>query len=149
METMLVYVDDAEYALKMLQPMLPSGATHDPERWILIGCAPHFSHDVSKWVSHDAMLLWRQDWADGVFAQIVPLLQTQGDPVSTQLASGSLCALTDSFIQQYGEVRVLDARRPKFGQNLEPVTSTQPEEHHDLVAYTAALVGAGLLVALN
>ncbi|MFC5519808.1 hypothetical protein [Polaromonas jejuensis] len=149
MDNIIVYVDDAAYALQMLQPMLPSGDTRSPTRWIVVGCAPRVTHRVSKWVTHSARESWRGKWAEKVFSQLLPLLQKEGDTVLTQLAQSTLCAQTESLIKTHGAARVLDARRPKFGQDLQPVTATQAQESHGLLGYAAALAGAGLLVATD
>lgn len=149
MDNIIVYVDDAEYALHMLQPMLPSDDSRRPTRWIVVGCAPHLTHDASKWVTHSALESWRGEWAEKVFAQLVPLLQQEGDTVVTQLAQTALCSQTESLIKEYGEARVLDARRPKFGQDLQPVTATQTQEHHGALGLAAALATAAVLAALS
>lgn len=149
MDNIIVYVDDAAYALQMLQPMLPSGDSRSPTRWIVVGCAPRVTHHVSKWVTHSARESWRGKWAEKVFAQLVPLLQQEGDTVVTRLAKSTLCIQTESLIKEHGAARVLDARRPKFGQDLQPVTATQAQESHSVLGYAAALAGAGLLVATD
>ena len=149
MDTIIVYIDDADHALTMLQPILPSGEARNPARWIVVGCAPRVTHRVSKWVTNSARESWRGKWADKVFGRIVPALQTQGDTVITQLASGTLCELTESLMKQHGVARVLDARRPKFGEALQPVTRTQEQESSGVLGYAAALAGAGLLVATD
>lgn len=148
MDNIIVYVDDAGYALQMLQPMLSSGSARTPTRWIVVGCAPRVTHRVSKWVTHSARQGWRDKWADKVFGQLLPVLQNEGDTVLTQLAQTTLIAQTESLIREHGSARVLDARRPKFGQDLQPVTTTQVQESHGVLAYAAALAGAGLLVDL-
>jgi hypothetical protein len=153
METMIVYVDDAAYARKMLLPLLPSD-TQQPThatRWIVVACTPNVTHDISKWVSPGALALWREDWAAAVLDQITPLLTRAGDTVTTQLASHqrTLIDQTQALTLQHGAAQVLDTRRPKFGQDMEPVTATQPPEHNSLVRYVTAIAGAGLLVALD
>ncbi len=149
MDNLIVYVDDAAYALQMLQPMLPSGASRSPTRWIVVGCAPRMTRHVSKWVTHGARESWRAKWAEKVFAQLLPLLQRDGDSIVTLLAQGTLCLQTEALIRKHGAARVLDARRPKFGQNLQPVTATQAQESHGVLGYAAALASAGLLVATD
>ena len=69
MDNIIVYIDDAAYALHLLQPMLPTAGTADAARtpapgslasatsftgthWILVGCAPRVTRRVSKWVTH-------------------------------------------------------------------------------------------------
>ena len=149
MDNIIVYVDDAEYALHMLQPMLASDNSGSSTRWIVVGCAPHLTHDASKWVSHDALKSWQGEWADKVFAQLVPLLQQESNTVVTRLAQTDLSSQTESLIKEYGEARVLDARRPKFGQDLQPVTATQAQEHHGALGLAVALATAAVLAALN
>lgn len=149
MDNMIVYIDEAAYALKMLTPMLPSDAARTPTRWIVVGCAPRVTHHVSKWVTNSARQSWRGKWAEKVFAQVVPLLQGPGDAVITQVASGPLCDLTDALMTQYGSGRVLDARRPKLGQDLQPVTRHQPQEMQGVWSYAAVVAGTGMLLAVD
>ena len=121
MNNVIVYLDEAAYAMHMLTPLLASGETRTPTRWIVVGCAPRITHSASKWVTNSARLSWRGKWAEKVFAQIVPLLKSPSDVVITQVASGPLGDLTDALVAQYGLARVLDARRPKLGQPLHSV----------------------------
>ena len=121
MTNVIVYLDEAAYAMRILTPLLASGETRTPTRWIVVGCAPRITHSASKWVTNSARQSWRGKWAEKVFAQIVPLLKGPSDVVITQVASGPLSDLTDALVAQYGLARVLDARRPKLGQPLHPV----------------------------
>lgn len=149
MDNIIVYVDDAAYAQQMLQPMLPDGVNRQATRWIVVGCAPRVTHRVSKWVAKSARESWRGKWAEKVFTQIVPMLEREGDTVLTQLAQTTLTTQTEALIKQYGVARVLDARRPKFGQDLQPVTAAQAQEQHGILGYATALASAGLLVATD
>ena len=149
MDNIIVYVDDAEYAQHLLQPMLASDDSRSPTRWIVVGCAPHLSHDASKWVSHSALESWQGEWADKVFAQLTPLLQHEGSTVVTRLGQTELSRQTESLMKEFGEARVLDARRPKFGQDLQPVTAKQIQEHHGALGVAVALATAAVLAALN
>ena len=154
METMIVYVNDATYARKLLLPLLPAESAEQPShatRWIVVACTPNVTHNISKWVSTESLALWREDWATAVFGQIIPLLTRVGDTVTTQVASHELPLIdqTQALTLQHGVAQVLDARRPKFGQDLEPVSATQPQEHNSLARYVTAVAGAGLLVALD
>ncbi|MDO9404074.1 MAG: hypothetical protein Q7T87_08595 [Polaromonas sp.] len=150
MDNIIVYVDDAAYALQMLQPMLPAAESRRPTRWIVVGCAPRVTHRVSKWVTQSARQSWRGKWADKVFAQVVPMLQRDGDDVLTQLAQTTLSGQTESLMKEHGAARVLDARRPKFGQDLQPVTTSHvPEKGNGIIGYIAALASAGMLVATD
>ena len=149
MDNIIVYVDDAAYALQMLQPMRLVDSVNGPVRWIVVGCAPRVTHRVSKWVTHSARESWRSKWAEKVFSQLQPLLQQGGDTVVTLLAQSTLPAQTEALIDQYGTARVLDARRPKFGQDMQPVTKSQVQESHTTLGYAAALLGAGVLAATD
>ncbi|HMS28042.1 MAG TPA: hypothetical protein PKC80_11820 [Burkholderiaceae bacterium] len=150
MQTMIVYVDDATYARKMLQPLLPANSatpTNPATHWVVVACTPHVSNDITKWVSAHALELWRLDWAQAVFNDITPLLQAAGDSVSTHVASQkqSLIEQTNSLGKQHLQAKVLDARRPKFGQDLEPVTATQTPDQNKVTGLATAIGLAGVL----
>jgi len=149
MDNIIVYIDDAAYAQQLLQPMLSSGDARSATRWIVVGCAPRVTHHVSKWVTYSARQSWRGKWAEKVFARLTPLLQQGDDSVVTQLSQSNLCEQTESLLKSYGVARVLDARRPKFGQDLQPVTPTQTPQQQGVLGYAAALAGAGLLAATD
>ena len=153
METIIVFIDDSDYAVQMLQPMLPA-TNLAPTRWVLVGCAPRITRRISKWVTQSARHSWQTAWADKVFAQVLPSLEQSrrvDDMVITHLAPSrqSLCDLTRLFTQQYGSSRVLDARRPKLGHDLEPVTEGQKQERHQMTGYATALAGAGMLAGFD
>ena len=83
---------------------------------------------------------------------MLPLLQGRtGDAVITHLAPSrqSLCDLTHSFTKQFGSNRVLDARRPKLGHELQPVTESQKQERQQMTGYVTALAGAGILAGFD
>ena len=152
METMIVYADDADYARKMLQPLLPNRkATPSSEAtsWIVVACTPNVTHDISKWVSPEALALWRQDWATAMFDKITPLLKGASDTVTTQIASHkqSLVEQTEALYKQHGGAKVLDARRPKFGQDMEPVTADQPKDQNSFAGIATAVSLASVLAA--
>lgn len=113
MDRVIVYVDDAAYAQQVLTPLYgreASARTH----WVLVACAPRMTHRISKWVSHSARENWRTKWADKLFAQIAPALQTTGGSVTTLVAKGPLLELTEQLQAQGSTTAsVVDARRPK------------------------------------
>lgn len=151
MNNIIVYVDDAAYALQILQPMQATGSANGPVRWIMVGCAPRVTHRVSKWVTHSARESWRGKWADKVFSQLTPVLQQGQDTVVTLLAESALPLQTEALCGQYGGARVLDARRPKFGHDMQPVSPSQSpvKEGQSFIGYATALLSAGLLVATD
>jgi hypothetical protein len=150
MDKIIVYLDDAAYAQQQLAPMAgndraPSGdATH----WVLVACAPHMSRHVSKWVSASARNNWRAAWSAKLFAQLEPQLRERGDRCTTLVARGDLVELTRKLIAQHGTARVLDARRPKFGQELSPVTADQQIGAGDRWQVPGAVAGLGALLVL-
>ncbi len=152
MEKIIVYLDDAAYVQQQLVPMKekqapgrgPAGGTH----WVLVACAPRMTHRISKWVSHTARENWRAKWADKLFAQVVPQLQARGDSATLVLAKGPLPELTDKLIAEHGPARVLDARRPKFGHDMQPVTADQPASTEGRWSVPGAVVGMGAMLVL-
>ena len=149
MDKIIVYVDDAAYAEQQLTPKKssdksPAGTTH----WVLVACAPRLTHRISKWVSHSARENWRLKWSEKLFAQVCPPLAARGDTVTTVLAKGPLPELTTKLIAQYGPARVLDARRPKFGEDMQPVTADQPPKTDGRWEVPGAVVGMGALLVL-
>ena len=149
MDKIIVYLDDAEFAEHQLTPMrngVPGtrGATH----WILVACPPRMTRHISKWVNHSARQNWRNKWADKLFARITPKLEAQGDKVTTVLAQGPLVELTQQLLTQQGAARVMDARRPKFGQDMHPVTADQPASSEARWSVPGAIAGMGAALVL-
>jgi hypothetical protein len=147
MDKIIVYVDDASYALHQLQPMeggQSSGSTH----WILVACPPRMTRHISKWVNHSARQNWRAKWSEKLFADLTPVLQARGDTVVATVAQGPLVEMTRKLIETHGAARVLDARRPKFGQDMAPVTAGQPATQDARWAVPGAVAGMGAFLVL-
>ena len=109
MNTTIVYLDDADYAVQQISPLRGQTGGH----WILVGCAPRMTHRISKWVSHSARENWRAKWADKLFAQVLPWLGRSSTDVTTVLAKGPLPELAEQLQATHGVAQVVDARRPK------------------------------------
>ena len=152
MDNILVYLDDATYAEQQLAPMKgnnPSAQGQEPTtHWVLVACAPRLTQRISKWVSHSARENWRAKWADKLFAQVAPTLRANGDRVTMVLAKGPLPELTKKLSAQHGTTRVLDARRPKFGHEMPPVTADQPTTRDARWEVPGAVAGMGALLVL-
>lgn len=152
METIIVYVDDADYARQQLAPMntahAAGHAASPGTRWVLVACAPRMTHRIGKWVSHSARENWRAKWSEKLFALLQPEMQARGDAVSTVLAKGPLPALTAQLKTEFGPARVMDARRPKFGQDLQPVTADQPTPVDGRWSVPGAVLGMGAVLVL-
>jgi len=149
MDKIIVYLDDAEFAQHQLAPMKKGASgTQQGTHWILVACAPRMTRHISKWVNHTARQNWRNKWADKLFAQVTPELQARGDKVTAVLAHGPLTELTQELQKEHGVARVLDARRPKFGQDMQPVTADQPAGNEARWTVPGAIVGMGAALVL-
>jgi hypothetical protein len=151
MESIVVYVDNAEWALWQLAPMTASeGAV--PARWVLVACPPRLTQRIGKWTSHAAREGWRERWSAELFKRIEPALRRRGHLVARVIAKGPLPQLTQQLVREHAAVHVLDARRPKFGEALPPVTQEQaaqmPHGPDGRWQLPAAVVGLGAVLAL-
>ena len=150
MDKIIVYLDDAAYARQLLAPMTSRhvSATTPATHWVLVACAPRMTQRISKWVSHSARESWRARWAEKLFGQIVPHLKGPGDSVTTLLAKGALPELTKRLSAEHATSRVLDARRPKLGQDLQPVTADQPTLRDERWSVPGVVLGMGAVLVL-
>ena len=152
MDKIIVYFDDAAYAQQHLVPMPAGGASPGPGRddthWVLVACAPRMTQRIGKWVSHSARENWRAKWAEKQFGVIVPALKERGGSITTMLAKGPLLEMTRNLLQTHGSCLVLDARRPKFGVDLQPVTPNQATPQNSKWTLPGAVVGMGTVLVL-
>ena len=149
MEKIIVYLDDAAYAQQQLAPMTGTGAAGTQRtHWVLVACAPRMTQHISKFVTYSARQTWRTKWAEKLFQQVTPHLTQRGDSVTTVLAKGPLLELTKRLSAEHATTRVLDARRPKFGQDLQPVTADQPTGNEERWSVPGAVLGMGAVLVL-
>lgn len=120
MDKLIVYVDDANHAWGVLEPLRLSVSVNSPQLWIVVACAPRVTQHVSKWVTHRARESWRGKWTDKLFAQLLPLVQGLGLEVLACTAKNNLVLQTECLVREHGPARVIDARRPKQSVGLEP-----------------------------
>jgi hypothetical protein len=149
METFIVYIDDKQYALQQIVPMLPaSGSQTASANWILIGCPPRLNRHTGRWLTRTAQNKWRQEWTRENTEALVHLLENVGNKVSVRTVQGPLAEFTKQIRGEVGLARVVDARRPKLSVNLDPVTQEQPQEKSTwtlpggVLAMSAAIVMA-------
>lgn len=143
MKTIIVYVDDADYARSLLLSAL-QGPEARSVHWVLVGCAPRITHRVSKFVSNRARESWRTKWAERLFEDCTSLFAAQGVKVSTVLARVPLPQLLDNLAAEHGAAaQVLDMRRPKIQDA--PVSSPSRGLTHKLLG---AVTGVGTLWAV-
>ncbi|MFZ9298747.1 MAG: hypothetical protein ACO24Y_10450 [Hylemonella sp.] len=149
MDNIIVYIDDMEFARHQLVPMeSQSAGDRQPTHWIVVACPPRLTRHISKWVNHAARENWRSKWAEEVFSQVSVELTARGDTVTPVLARGPLAEMTKKLQAQHGNCRVLDARRPKFGHDLPPVTSDQPATNESRWSVPGAVAGLGAVLVL-
>lgn len=150
MDKIIVYLDDPEFAQHHLVPMKnePTAGLRHPTHWVLVACPPRLTRHISKWVHHAARANWRAKWAEKLFARITPALRAQGDQMTLVVAHGPLIELTQELQSQHGMARVLDARRPKFGQDMPPVAPDQPVPNENRWSLPGAVAGMGAVLVL-
>lgn len=148
MEKIVVFVNDAEHARHILEPMLKTDA---PTHWVIVACAPALTRHIGRWVSNSAREQWRHRWAQEVFATLEPELKRQpGASVERVVAKRSLVEVSTRIEQRLGSVRLLDARRHRIGRVEEPLSSTQPPMQDNGLAYSVAVTsGLSLMLAMS
>jgi len=150
MEKIIVFVDDAAFAREhVVQLVAPAMAGGDGARhWILVACAPRMTHRISKWVSHSARENWRAKWFAKTVGEITPVLCRPGDQCTSVLAAGRLSEMTQQLRLTHGAAKVIDARRPKVGVDLEPVAPDVPAAGRSGWALPGGVAGMGALLVL-
>lgn len=146
MENIVIVLDDPEYALKILVPMKNE---HNPTQWVLLVCPPKLTRHIGRWVNQASRDAWRTKWTQELVQKIKPVLCDGGDRVQWRIAKGSLVDQTQKLQSEFRTSRVMDVRRPKFGQDQDPVTTNQPTEHASrwTLPGGATALGVALLMA--
>jgi len=150
METFIVYFDDADWALRQIEPLIGrSDGALPSAQWVLVACPPRLGRHAGRWVTRAVRESDRSERAAKLFEGVTPWLQARGARTVECVGRGSLEAMTRDLRLAHGQARVLDARRPRFGQTLEPVTPGQPvaQASHWQVPGAVAGMGAALLLA--
>lgn len=146
MEKIAVFVNDAEHALHLIQPML-KGA--EPTHWIIVATAPTLTRHIGRWVSHAARQQWLERWSAELFGQLEPSLRgVPGSKVEKMLVKRPLVEVSARLQVRLGAVRLLDARRPRLGKIEEPISADQPAAAQGTWAYPVAAT-AGLSAMLT
>jgi len=148
METIAVFVDDAEHARRLLLPMAAQGAS---TQWVLVACAPRLTHRIGRWVSHGQREQWRKRWAAKLFTELEPVLAGRpGDRVQTRLAKRPLQQVVQQLCREYGSaLRLLDARRPKLGEIAEPLAGGEQAARSRWAVPIAVSGGLSVVLALT
>ncbi len=150
MKKIIVYVDDAAYAQTQIAQLLPveAAAGDGARHWIVVACPPRMTQRISKWVSHSARENWRGKWLHKTMGEITPALRRPGDELTPILAKGSLLDLTQQLRLEHGTARVIDARRPKIGVDMEPVAPEVKPASQSGWALPGAVLSMGALLVL-
>ena len=147
METFIVYLDDKQYALQQIVPMLSHQEASQQVSWVLVGCPPRLTRHSGRWLSQSAQKKWRQNWTQETTQEIATLLKQHNNQVFIKTAHGPLTEFTKKLSREFVSARVIDARRPKLTANLHPVTDDQPQAKSDLVV-PAGILAIGASIAM-
>ncbi len=145
MENIIVVLDDAAHALNQVLPMRKEGVkTH----WVLVACPPRLTRHISRWVNQGSRNAWRKRWAQELLAKVQAEFTRHGDTLELRLADGKLAEMTASLQNEFPMARVLDARQPKVGQDLEPATAGQPGGSSSAWALPGGTAALGAMIIL-
>jgi hypothetical protein len=150
MQKLIVYFDDVSYVKQRVIPATPDAAVRpdSPTHWVLVACPPRISRYVGRRVSAQARLLWRKSWADKALADVKSVVARQGDQVTCLMPSGSLENFSADLFEEFGAACAIDARRPKFGQDLMPLTRNQSTATDSRWALPGTIAGLFTTVVL-
>ncbi|MBM3409308.1 MAG: hypothetical protein FJY25_18685 [Betaproteobacteria bacterium] len=146
METFVLFINDAEFAKRQLVAFIEGRSS---ERWVLVGCPPRLPRHSGRFLSQPALKRWRADWTREATEEMVALLSSRGHEVSTRVAHSPLLAFTRQLRGELGVgARLIDARRPRAGAALEPITQEQPGEQGDAWSATGGAIALGALITI-
>jgi hypothetical protein len=130
-------------------PRCSSSGEPLPNHWVLMACPPWMTRHVSKWVHHSARQKWRNAWSQQLFADIAAYLNSPNDHIKQYQSVGPLMAQAQDLLLKYPNARLVDAHRPKMGNELDPLTKDQPSasDARWSVPGSEAFVGLGLMLA--
>ena len=144
METLIVYINDFEYARNQLATMIDA---RQPTKCVLVGCPPKLNRHISKWISGGARKKWQTQWADHACTEISKAFTPEGHHFVHRVAFGPLINVTKQLQGEFLGARVLDARRPKLAQTPEPLVEGQ-QPQPDLVSRAMGVAATTAILAL-
>ncbi len=148
MEKIILYVDDAAYAREFLARLAPKPAARGAAPVGAGGLRP--AHDAPHQQVGEpqrARELARQVVRQGAGAGAAAAAHG-GAQVTAGAGQGPLTELTQRLKMEHGAARVVDARRPKIGVDLEPVAPDVAPPGQSGWALPGAVVGMGALLVL-
>jgi hypothetical protein len=144
METLIVYINDSEYACNQLATMINA---RQPTKCVLVGCPPKLNRHISRWISGGARKKWQTQWSDTACAEISKAFASDGHEFVHRVAFGPLINVTKQLQGEFLGARVLDARRPKLAQTPEPLVEGQ-QTRPDLVSAAMGVAATTAILAL-
>ena len=146
MDTFIIFINDADFAKRQLLTFIEG---RSPARWVLVGCPPRLPRHSGRFLSQPALKRWRADWTREATKDLVAVLSARGHEASTRVAHTPLVAFTRQLRGELGQVAsLLDARRPRTGVSLEPITEERPGERSDAWSATGGAILLGALIAI-
>jgi len=150
LNSVIVFLDDTEFAMQQIETMRAgTGVSNSRTQWVLVACPPRMTRHISRWVNNTARQKWRNKWADNLFNEVKGLLQSPQDLIATELSNGPLVEQTQMLLTKYPAARVVDARRPKFGQTLDPLTPDKPDTGQSKSGGTGSMGSLGCVTFLG
>ena len=131
MERLAIFVNDAIYAQRFLQPLLAQRDAVEPCTMVL--CPPRLSHRVGKWLSNRQRQQWQRTWADRLQQDLRTQLPAGlADRLDWLVAPGRVADTTVQLRRRQGtSLQVLDIRKPHVGQSLPAIEPGQPSTGED------------------
>jgi hypothetical protein len=145
MDKFIVYIDDAVYAQQQLTPLV---AGSQETQWVVVACAPGLRRHATRFLQHQDIRQWQEEWGATATAEVFSGLGANGQVIATIVPRTSLEDLTTRLHQQYGQLRVVDARRPKFGLDLPALTAGQERPPGWRLEMPSAVAGLGAALIL-
>jgi hypothetical protein len=136
METNIVYVNDKLHAMNQILPLLEDAQS---SQWVLVGCPPRVHRHTSKWLTRRALKKFQADWTDANLKEISEMLGQRGHRVLTRVAQRPLAQLTKAFKAEFGQTRIVDARKAPAFENLPVVIESQKPESSPWVIPVGAI----------
>jgi hypothetical protein len=147
METFVVYINDKSHAMNQVLPMLEESQS---TQWVLVACPPRLNRHTGKWLTQRAQRKFREDWAKTNLKDLVDLLTQRQQSVLTRVADQSLLQFTKSLRAEFGQIRIVDARRPRAIEGLPAVVAEQTQEARPwAIPVGAVALGAAVTLAVE
>jgi len=151
MERMAVLVNEARHAQQVMGALLAPGA--QPAHWVVVMCPPKLPSRIGRWLTPVQRQRQRADWAADLQARLGASLPKCAPDARLEwlLAASPLHELVQLQRLRLGAgLRVLDARRPRLGSVVEPISGSVTADSGRQLALPVAVASAlSLMLALT